>query len=595
MSDVVISKTSTPDPSAKRLRRTLRGDLDTIAAKALKKNPQERYASVAALANDLGRYLHHEPIAARPDSVTYRALRFARRHRAAVALAGLAMFASVAGVVGTVLQASTARMQRDFALRQLSRAEALNDLNSFVLSDAAPSGKPFTVNELLGRAERIVQRQHGERDSSRVDLLISIGRQYYAQDEDSRSLRVLEEAYRLSRELSEPSTRAQAACALGSSLGRRGEFDRAEALIQEGLHQRPSRPESALDRIFCLQRGSEVARERGTSRVAIARAQQAQELVQQAPSKSDLLRLHAFMGLAESYRSAGQYREATETFQKASALLTALGRDNTQTGGTLFNNWGLALHLLGRPLEAERVYRRAIAISSSDGGEKSVSPMLLVNYSRVLRDLDRLAEAADYAERGYARAVQAGDQVVINQSLLMRGAIYRGSGDLKRAAAMLSEVEPRLRRSLPAGHPAFASLAADKALVAQARGDLPAAMSLINEAMEIAETSMKAGGDGGDYLPMLLVRRSGIELETRRDDQAVSDASGALVLLQKSARPGALSGTLGRAYLMLARALRAQGRHGEARANFKTASEHLQATLGPDHPDTRSARRLAEP
>ena len=55
-----------------RLRRLLRGDLDTIVAKALKKNADERYPSVTALADDLRRYLRHEPISARPASISYR-------------------------------------------------------------------------------------------------------------------------------------------------------------------------------------------------------------------------------------------------------------------------------------------------------------------------------------------------------------------------------------------------------------------------------------------------------------------------------------------------------------------------------------------
>jgi serine/threonine protein kinase/Tol biopolymer transport system component len=68
---------TTPD----KLARLLRGDIDTIVAKALKKNPRERYPSIKAFADDLQRYLRHEPISARPDAIAYRASKFIRRHR----------------------------------------------------------------------------------------------------------------------------------------------------------------------------------------------------------------------------------------------------------------------------------------------------------------------------------------------------------------------------------------------------------------------------------------------------------------------------------------------------------------------------------
>src|SRR6202162_3572896 len=83
-----------------KLSRLLGGDLDTIVAKALKKNPQERYASVTAMADDLRRYLRHEPISARPDTITYRAAKFVRRNRTVVALTALALVATLAGVTG---------------------------------------------------------------------------------------------------------------------------------------------------------------------------------------------------------------------------------------------------------------------------------------------------------------------------------------------------------------------------------------------------------------------------------------------------------------------------------------------------------------
>jgi Tol biopolymer transport system component len=72
------------------LRRMLRGDLDTIVAKALKKDPQERYASVSELEGDLRRYLNHERITARPDTIAYRIAKFIRRRRRSVTAALLA-------------------------------------------------------------------------------------------------------------------------------------------------------------------------------------------------------------------------------------------------------------------------------------------------------------------------------------------------------------------------------------------------------------------------------------------------------------------------------------------------------------------------
>src|SRR5467141_924348 len=73
-------RATTPD----KLARLLRGDLDTIVAKALKKNAQERYASIKAFADDLQRYLRHKPISARPDAIAYRAGKFVRRHKSSV-------------------------------------------------------------------------------------------------------------------------------------------------------------------------------------------------------------------------------------------------------------------------------------------------------------------------------------------------------------------------------------------------------------------------------------------------------------------------------------------------------------------------------
>ena len=570
-------------------------------AKALKKDPAERYTSVIALADDLRRYLEHAPVSARPDSFIYRAAKFVRRNRTPSALAALLLVALAGGLSGTVTearratrqarradeQALAAGEQRDFALRQLSRAEALNDLNSFLLRDAAPLGKPFTAGQLLQRAEKLVDRQTGDADENRVELLVAIGSQYQLQDEHGKARAVLAKAYGLSRRSDDPATRASAGCAFADALATAGETRRAEEVFQETLAELPAQPQFALHRTACLLRGSELARFAGDGPLAVERAETAQRLLAESHLASGLLTLRVAMDRAESYRTAGRHREAAAAFADTFAQLTALGRAETETAGTLLNNWALVLAVQGLPLRAEALFRRAMAISSADGTDNAVSPMLLANLSRTLADLGRLPAAADYAERAYAQARRAGDEAIVRFALLARETIYRRQGELDRAAQVLSELEPMTRRSLPAGHILYAVLTSERSEIACARGDLDESLAAADRAVALAAANTDHG-----FLPRALRRRSELQLQRKEPARALADAAEALRLESETSAPGEVSQYLGLCHLTLGRALRARGRLSEARSAFASAVQQLAASLGEQHPDTRAAREL---
>jgi WD40 repeat protein/predicted Ser/Thr protein kinase len=118
----------------------LRGDLETIVAKGLEKDPARRYASAADLAADLRRWLAHEPIRARPPSALYHLRKFARRHTGLVGGVAATVVALVMGLAGTILFAVGESRQRRLAEFQAYRARiaaAGSALQSHDVADAA--------------------------------------------------------------------------------------------------------------------------------------------------------------------------------------------------------------------------------------------------------------------------------------------------------------------------------------------------------------------------------------------------------------------------------------------------------------------------
>ena len=578
--------------SVEKLRRVLRGDLDTILAKALKKDPRERYASVGAFADDLRRYLKCEPIKARPDTLRYRAGKFARRHRVGLFIALLALVGVAAGVAGMLLQARTARVQRDLALRQLARAERVTDLNELLLSNAAPIGKPLAVDQLLEREERVIEHERNPDAANHVELQLSLGNQYSSEDENVNALRVLNAAYRVSRDLKEPSVRAKASCVLAGAMVPVGELSQAEALYQEGLRELGNAPQFASERAACLLHGSEVAFRNGNSDESIARARAAEQAIQRSPVQWTLQGLNILVNLGTVLGDAGNFREAETIFQQASDLMTALGYDDSQKAVKLFAGWANTLYNDGRALEAQRLYRRALDISRNDETDIAVAPDLLLSYAILLRDLGPRTEAARYFALASKKALEFNDNVLTDYTELLQADMFTDAHAFDQATRQLAELEQRMRKRYAPEHYLFAELSSVRARIALGRGDLPSAAHFAKEAVELDEASIRRIGQCAALLATLLVSKSGIDLENGQREEAASDARRAIKLLEDREDPSILSSNVGRAYLALARVLEAEGKPDEAQLAAGKAYANLQTTLGSDQPDTQSARQL---
>ena len=148
----IISNTDPPRPSTVTAPedRQLAGDLDNIVLMAMHKDPQRRYASVDQLAADIQRYFEGLPVAARKDTMRYRASKFVTRHRTGVLAVMVIFFLLIAGIVTTAWQASVARAQRTIAEQHFREVRNLSNSLIFEIHDAIrdlPGATP--VRELI--------------------------------------------------------------------------------------------------------------------------------------------------------------------------------------------------------------------------------------------------------------------------------------------------------------------------------------------------------------------------------------------------------------------------------------------------------------
>ncbi len=176
-----------------RLRRQLRGDLDTIVMKALQKEPARRYASAGALVDDVRRYQAGLPIAARRDSVGYRTSKFVRRHAIGVTATVLVLLSLIGGLIGMAWQARVASREAAKA-REVSRF--LSSL--FEVADPArANAADVTALDLLNRGATRIETELAGQPEVQADMMLLVGRIYRELGVYDRAQPLLERALAL--------------------------------------------------------------------------------------------------------------------------------------------------------------------------------------------------------------------------------------------------------------------------------------------------------------------------------------------------------------------------------------------------------------
>ncbi|MDQ3287320.1 MAG: serine/threonine-protein kinase [Pseudomonadota bacterium] len=385
--------------TAPALRRELRGDLDTIVLKALRKAPERRYASASELADDLERWRQGKPVRARPESTRYRTGKFLKRHPFGVSAAAVLLVVLVAYAATVTLQARTITRERDRAQAEARKAEQVKALVLRLFQGADPQlsgGAQLTARELLDRGWSGIQAELAGEPDVRVELLDTIGEAYRQLGLYDRADPLFEQALLDARaSTGSPLLVARALRSLGRLRGDQGRHDESEPMLRDAL----DRYRSALG-----DRHPEVAAtldEVGLVRFRRGDAAGAEDIYRRALEMRRALLGYEHVDVADSLdslgltlRQRGEYAAAEPLHSEALALRRRLLPPTHPNLARSMSDLALVRTDLGEYDSAEALYREARTIMAQAYGARHPHVATVANnLARLLQVQRRFDEA----------------------------------------------------------------------------------------------------------------------------------------------------------------------------------------------------------
>jgi serine/threonine-protein kinase len=401
-------------------RRRLTGDLDAIVSQALRKEPEARYASVEALAEDIRLHLAGLPIRARRDDWRYRTGKAVRRNAGVVTAGMLLLIVGVTFTINAILQARAVGRERDRAEAQRATAERVSGFLEELFTEADPnvtSARDITVRDILDRGADRVLTGLADEPESRATLAVVIGRTYLAL----------------------------------------GEYDAAEPLLDSALAARLREGEAnpmALGEAY-MERGA-LAYNVGEYDAAVELQAQAVEWYEHGAGGDSHEVADAMGWLATAHVDAGNLTEAEAVMRAAVAMHRRVTPGPSQELSTALVTLEDILREAGKVEEAVAVGEEGLAMSREVYGEDHLETAFALNQlSSSLNSAGRTAEAIPLVEEGLAirRAAFDGPHVEIAASLGNLSNMLSGVGRTVESIAPRRAATEMLRELFPTDHP----------------------------------------------------------------------------------------------------------------------------------------------
>ncbi len=445
----------------------LRGDLDALLLKAMATDPEARYASAGALADDVQRHLRHEPIVARPSTPAYRLRKFAQRHRGGVSVVAILTLAVLASLATALWQARVARQetlhaqaQAKAAREQATRATAVRDLLVELFENETPGGDRAQLPDTATLLRRGAARAHGELADTpalQVEMMVTIGRVYdqLSRYDDARPL--LQRALATARRLpaGEVDALIDALAQLGQLELSEKQYDKALPLLDEALRlQRPLHP-SGLTTASLLHQRALLYGETDRHAEAIAGYLEALSIRQKRLRPDHPLLINSYGALGTAYGRARRYGEALPWLQRALVASRKVHGDVHEETARRLSNLSISLLALGRVEEGTRAVSEAVAISRKVFSGPNATLATQIHNLGAAQLIGGQLDAADTSLResiSIQKQIGLGATPGAGFSLGKLSRIQELRGDLPGALALAKEAERTLSIALAPAH-----------------------------------------------------------------------------------------------------------------------------------------------
>ena len=420
------AQTSTQDGSPERLAeqrqttsarliRSLRGDLDNIVLKAMRKEPERRYESARHLADDIERYLDRQPVRAHPPLLSYRLSKFLRRNTVPVVASALAAVAFAATITFYTLRVTS---ERDRAQLEAAKAQQVSDFVAGLFRTASPDeslGETITARELLDQGVR------------RLDELDS-----------------------------QPEIQAAMQDVIGTAYRGLGLYDTSIALLEQASQTRA--------RILGTAHGDTLTSLGRLGGVMISRGQleAAEGLFRDMLSRTtladtdDLLAARANHGLGLALSAQSRFDDARPHFERARELLEAAEPGDSFALASLLDDYGRFLSDVGEDQRALGMLRRAIALfkeARGDGHPSYLNALQNLGYTLIWGGRLDDADAIVREMRALSIEVYGPEHPFSVGADSMSGTVFYERGDYASAEALYRSALERFEAIFGDGHP----------------------------------------------------------------------------------------------------------------------------------------------